>query len=96
LRRIYDQVTNELLVYAVDEQSVFRLVRRRIVPSIGLTQLALPDGTVLVQDATTIRSYLPDNAERVVFRRSEGIFVTPAAPYGAQLLAGPLMPETQP
>lgn len=97
LIRTYDQVTTELLLYAIDEQSIFRLVRRRIVPSLGFTQLALSDGTILVADAAFVRAYLPDNNERVAYRATEGIVVRPENTLSrAQLVPGPLAAEELP
>ncbi|HVY31512.1 MAG TPA: hypothetical protein VHB79_33390 [Polyangiaceae bacterium] len=97
LVRTYDQVTIELLLYAVDEASVFRLVRRRIVPSAGIAQLALSDGSLFVSDGSLFRGYFPDNTNAVVYRKSEGIFVWPDdSSFSAQLTAGPRMTEVQP
>ena len=97
LVRTYDQVTTELLLYAIDEQSTFRLVRRRIVPSLGFTQLALSDGSIFVSDAAFVRAYLPDNSERVAYRATEGILLRPAdSQYRAQLVPGPRAAEELP
>lgn len=97
LVRTYDQVTTELLLYAIDEQSIFRLVRRRIVPSLGFTQLALSDGTIFVADAAFIRAYLPDNSEQVAYRTTEGILVhAEFTQFQGQLVPGPLAAEELP
>jgi hypothetical protein len=97
LIRTYDQVTTELLLYAIDEQSIFRLVRRRIVPSLGFTQLALSDGRIFVSDAAFVRAYLPDNSERVEYRATEGILVRAETTLSrAQLVPGPLAAEELP
>lgn len=97
LVRTYDQVTTELLLYAIDEQSTFRLVRRRIVPSLGFTQLALSDGSIFVSDAAFVRAYLPDNTERVAYRATEGILVRAEdTQFRAQLVPGPRAAEELP
>jgi hypothetical protein len=91
LNRRYDQETDEMVVYLVDEASRFRLVRRVIVQDLGVASLALSDGTILVQDAELIRAYLPDNTTRIVWRAAEAIFVRPT-PFTEQLLVGPPSP----
>lgn len=97
LLRTYDQVKREILLYAIDEQSIFRLVRRRIVPSFGFTELALSDGTIFVYDAKLIRAYLPNNEDVVAYRASEGIFVAPDdSRFTATMLTGPRASEALP
>jgi hypothetical protein len=89
--RRYDQETDEIVVYMVDEASRFRLVRRRAVPDLGVAELAVSDGTIFVQEAELIRAYLPDNSTRIVWREAEAIFVYTTV-FSEQLLVGPPAP----
>jgi hypothetical protein len=91
LNRRYDQETDEIVVYMVDEASRFRLVRRRVVPDLGVAELAVSDGTIFVQDDELIRAYLPDNTTRIVWRAAEAILVYPTV-FTEQLLVGPPAP----
>jgi hypothetical protein len=91
MNRRYDQETDEIVVYMVDEASRFRLVRRRVVQDLGVAELAVSDGTIFVQEAELIRAYLPDNTTRIIWRAAEAIHVHPT-PFTEQLLVGPPEP----
>ncbi|HVY31514.1 MAG TPA: hypothetical protein VHB79_33400 [Polyangiaceae bacterium] len=90
--RTYSEGT-EVVVYLVDEDSRFRLVRRAPVLGLGDGQLVVSDGTIFVReyDETSsaderIRAYLPNGASRVVWREAEAVDVRTHGEGG--LLAG--------
>lgn len=72
----------EVVVYVIDEESRFRLLRRAPVNGIGSAQLVVSDGTFLVReyDPTSsgdqrVYAYLPGGSKRVVWREAETLYV---------------------
>jgi hypothetical protein len=90
LSRTYPPDEREVLVYRIDPDSTFRLVRRA--PIAGAS-LVLSDGTILVRgyEGTSVDerivAYPPDNSSRVVWREAESTTVRIHG--GGQILAGP-------
>lgn len=72
----------EVVVYVLDEESRFRLLRRAPVNGIGSAQLVVSDGTFFVReyDPTSggderVYAYLPAGSRRVVWREAEALYV---------------------
>lgn len=72
----------EVVVYVIDEESRFRLLRRAPVNGVGSAQLVVSDGTFFVReyDPTSsgderVYAYLPDGSRRVVWREAETLYV---------------------
>ncbi|HVY31513.1 MAG TPA: hypothetical protein VHB79_33395 [Polyangiaceae bacterium] len=88
---------SEVMVYEIDPDSVFRLVRRVVVPSLPIRQLVISDGTVFVLStggATNITAYHPDNTNSVVWHSADSPFFN--LPSFGELMAGPLTPVLDP
>ena len=92
--REYDS-KNEIMVFRVNESSVWQLVRRASVPEFGSSVIASPEGTVLVRGVEPVSgvdeqivAYMVDGTDFVVW--SEADSATVKADGGVQMLPGPL------
>lgn len=88
----------EILVYAVDEDSTFRMVRRLAMPSSFGSYVVVSDGTVFAYSLPTVNrnvtAYLPNDTTKVAWKDTD----TPAFQTGNDrtLLVGPLNPNLDP
>jgi hypothetical protein len=89
--RTYLPNEREVVVYRIDPDSTFRLVRRARNAGVGLV---LSDGTLFARvsgsDNERIVGYFPDNTSRDVWREAEA--TTVRAHIGDQILVGPRLP----
>jgi hypothetical protein len=88
----------EILVYAVDEDSTFRMVRRLATPTSFASFIVLSDGTVLARSYSgadnNVMAYLPNNTSTLAWRSTDTPAFQTINDY--TLVVGPLTPNLDP